>query len=253
MVRIILHGCNGRMGQTVTQFGLEDPEVEIVAGVDVTGGQKNSYPVFKQIGDCDAEADAVIDFSSAKAVDALLDYCGEKHLPVVLCTTGMSERQLDRAAQISKETAVLKSANMSLGVNTIMKLAQAAAKVLAEAGYDMEIVERHHNQKLDAPSGTALALADAINEAMGGQYHYQYDRTNVRAKREPKEIGIQAVRGGTIVGDHQVLFCGPDEVVEIRHTAYSRSIFAKGALQAAKFLKGKTAGYYTMSDVIEDC
>lgn len=253
MVRIILHGCNGRMGQAVTRFGQEDPEIEIVAGVDVTGEQKSSYPVFKQIGDCDVDADAVVDFSSAKAVDGLLDYCGEKRLPVVLCTTGMSEQQLERVAQISKETAVLKSANMSLGVNTIMKLAQAAAKVLAEAGYDMEIVERHHNQKLDAPSGTAIALADAINETMGGQYHYQYDRSAIRAKRDPKEIGIQAVRGGSIVGDHQVLFCGPDEVVEIRHTAYSRSIFAKGALQAAKFLKGKAAGYYTMSDVIEGC
>lgn len=253
MVRIILHGCNGRMGQAVTRFGQEDPEIEIVAGVDVTGEQKSSYPVFKQIGDCDVEADAVVDFSSAKAVDGLLDYCGEKRLPVVLCTTGMSEQQLERVARTSKETAVLKSANMSLGVNTIMKLAQAAAKVLAEAGYDMEIVERHHNQKLDAPSGTAIALADAINETMGGQYHYQYDRSAIRAKRDPKEIGIQAVRGGSIVGDHQVLFCGPDEVVEIRHTAYSRSIFAKGALQAAKFLKGKAAGYYTMSDVIEGC
>ncbi len=253
MVRIILHGCNGRMGQAVTQFGLEDPEIEIVAGIDVTGEQKSSYPVWGEIGDCDTEADAVIDFSSAKAVDGLLDYCAKKHLPVVLCTTGMSEEQLERVAQISKETAVLKSANMSLGVNTMMKLVQAAAKVLAEAGYDMEIVERHHNQKLDAPSGTAIALADAINEAMGGRYHYQYDRSAIRAKREQKEIGIQAVRGGSIVGDHQVLFCGPDEVVEIRHTAYSRSIFAKGALQAAKFLKGKAAGNYTMSDVIEDC
>ena len=253
MVRIILHGCNGRMGQAVTQFGLEDPEIEIVAGIDVTGEQKSSYPVWGEIGDCDTEADAVIDFSSAKAVDGLLDYCAKKHLPVVLCTTGMSEEQLERAAQISKETAVLKSANMSLGVNTMMKLVQAAARVLAEAGYDREIVERHHNQKLDAPSGTAIALADAINEAMNGQYHYQYDRSAIRAKRDPKEIGIQAVRGGSIVGDHQVLFCGPDEVVEIRHTAYSRSIFAKGALQAAKFLKGKAAGYYTMSDVIEDC
>lgn len=241
------------MGQAVTQFGLEDPEIEIVAGIDVTGEQKSSYPVWGEIGDCDTEADAVIDFSSAKAVDGLLDYCAKKHLPVVLCTTGMSEEQLERAAQISKETAVLKSANMSLGVNTMMKLVQAAARVLAEAGYDMEIVERHHNQKLDAPSGTAIALADAINEAMNGQYHYQYDRSAIRAKRDPKEIGIQAVRGGSIVGDHQVLFCGPDEVVEIRHTAYSRSIFAKGALQAAKFLKGKAAGYYTMSDVIEDC
>ena len=252
MVKIILHGCNGRMGQAVTQLALEDSETEIVAGVDMSGEQKNGYPVFKQIGDCDAQADVVIDFSSAQAVDGLLDYCEKRRLPVVLCTTGMSQAQLDRMERLSAETAVLKSANMSLGVNTIMKLAQAAAKVLAEAGYDMEIIERHHNQKVDAPSGTALALADAVNEAMNGQYHYRYDRSEVREKRDPKEIGIHAVRGGSIVGDHQVLFCGPDEVVEIRHTAYSRSIFAKGALQAAKFLKGKAAGSYTMSDVIEE-
>ena len=253
MIRMIMHGCGGAMGRVITSIAAEDPDITIVAGIDKNTDIQCPYPVFPSLDQCTEKGDVIVDFSAPGAVDPLLDYCEANQIPVVLCTTGMSEEQLERAAQISKETAVLKSANMSLGVNTMMKLVQAAARVLAEAGYDMEIVERHHNQKLDAPSGTAIALADAINEAMNGQYHYQYDRSAIRAKRDPKEIGIQAVRGGSIVGDHQVLFCGPDEVVEIRHTAYSRSIFAKGALQAAKFLKGKAAGYYTMSDVIEDC
>ncbi len=253
MTRIIMHGCNGKMGQVITRIAAEDPETEIVAGVDLNDSIKNDYPVFRTIGECSVEGDVIIDFSNAAAADALLEYSRSRHIPVVLCTTGLSEAQLELVRQASRETAVLKSANMSMGVNTILKLVQEAARVLAGAGYDMEIVEMHHNQKVDAPSGTALALADALNEAMGGQYHYRYDRTGAREKRDPKEIGIQAVRGGSIVGDHQVLFCGPDEVVEIRHTAYSRSIFAKGAVQAAKFLKGKEAGLYDMSDVISAC
>ncbi len=250
MTNIIMHGCNGKMGQVITRIVAEDPDAEIVAGIDLTGEVKNDYPVFRTIEECNVEGDVIIDFSNAAAVDALLEHSRSRHIPVVLCTTGLSAGQLELVSQVSKETAVLKSANMSMGINTILKLVREAAKVLANAGYDMEIVEMHHNQKVDAPSGTALALADAINEAMDHQYHYQYDRTQVHAKRDPKEIGIQAVRGGSIVGDHQVLFCGPDEVVEIRHTAYSRSIFAKGAVQAAKFLKGKEAGMYDMSDVI---
>lgn len=253
MVQVIMHGCNGTMGQVITRIVSEDPDVKIVAGVDPCGGRDNGYPVFASMEDCNITADVIIDFSTAKAVDSLLDYCEKKHMPVVLCTTGLSQQQLDRISLLAEKSAVLKSANMSLGVNTIMKLVQAAARVLADAGYDMEIVERHHNQKVDAPSGTALALADAINEAMDHQYHYRYDRSGTHEKRDPREIGIQAVRGGTIVGDHQVLFCGPDEVVEIRHTAYSKAIFAKGAVQAAKFLSGKEAGYYTMNDVIEAC
>ena len=146
---------------------------------------------------------------------------------------------------------VLKSANMSLGVNLLLKLLKDAAKVLGNAGYDIELVERHHNQKVDAPSGTALALADSINEALGGAYHYVYDRSQVRQKRDSREIGISAVRGGTIVGEHEVIFAGTDEVIEVKHTAYSRNVFAKGAVEAAKFLKGKTPGMYDMGDVIQ--
>ena len=195
--------------------------------------------------------DVVIDFSNAGAVDELLDYCVKKSLPVVLCTTGLSDEQLKKVDECSEKIAVLKSANMSMGINLLLKLLKAAAKVLAPAGYDIELVEKHHNQKLDAPSGTALALADSINEAMGNEYEYVYDRSQVRKKRDAKEIGISAVRAGTIVGEHEVIFAGTDEVIEFKHTAYSRSVFAKGAVEAGKFLAGQPAGMYDMGDVIQ--
>ena len=153
--------------------------------------------------------------------------------------------------EASRQTAVLKSANMSLGINMLMDLLQKAARILAPAGFDMEIVEKHHNQKVDAPSGTALALADSINEALDNAYAYKYDRTPERKKREKYEIGIQAVRGGSIVGEHEVIFAGTDEVIELKHTAYSKAVFAKGAVEAAKFLAGRSAGRYEMSDVID--
>ena len=193
----------------------------------------------------------MIDFSNAGAVDELLDYCVEKSLPVVLCTTGLSDEQLKKVDECSEKIAVLKSANMSMGINLLLKLLKDAAKVLAPAGYDIELVEKHHNQKLDAPSGTALALADSINEAMGNEYEYVYDRSQVRKKRDAKEIGISAVRAGTIVGEHEVIFAGTDEVIEFKHTAYSRSVFAKGAVEAGKFLAGQPAGMYDMGDVIQ--
>ena len=193
----------------------------------------------------------VIDFSSCAAADKLLDYCSAAQMPVVLCTTGLSPEQLERVKAVAGKTAVLKSANMSLGINLLLKLLKEAAAVLAPAGFDMEIVEKHHNQKVDAPSGTALALADSINEEFNNEYTYVYDRSTRRQKRDAKEIGLSAVRGGTIVGDHDVIFAGEDEVITFSHTAYSKNVFAKGAVQAAKFLKGKPAGLYDMSDVIE--
>lgn len=256
MVRIIMRGCNGKMGQMISGLAAEDQEAEIVAGVDLSDHMKNPYPVFRSIEKCDVEADVVVDFSSAAGegaagVDALLDYCGEKKLPIVLCTTGLSEEQLAHVKEVSEKTAVFKSANMSLGINLLQKLLKEAAAMLAPAGFDIEIVEKHHNRKLDAPSGTALALADSINEELGGDYEYVYDRSQVRQKRDKKEIGISAVRGGTIVGDHDVIFAGEDEVITFSHRAYSRAVFGKGALEAAKFLAGKPAGMYDMSDVIE--
>lgn len=250
MVRVIMHGCNGHMGQVITGIIKEDQDAQIVAGIDLMDNKDNGYPVFKSLKECDIEADVVIDFASPKATDALLDYCEEKKMPVVLCTTGLSEEQIARIEESSKKTAVLKSANMSLGVNTLLKLLAEAAKVLAPAGFDMEIVEKHHNLKVDAPSGTALAMADSLNEALGKEYHYVFDRSQDRKKRDEKEIGICAVRGGNIVGEHEVIFAGKDEVITFSHTAYSKAIFGKGALEAAVFLAGKEPGLYTMADVI---
>mgnify|MGYP000333779906 FL=1 len=250
MVRIIMNGCNGHMGQVISDLVSKDENAEIVAGVDLQDTGRYSYPVFTELGACDVKADVMIDFSSAKATDAVLEYCGIRELPLVLCTTGLSQEQLQKVEETAEKTAVLRSANMSLGINTLLKLLQDAAKVLAAAGFDMEIVERHHNLKVDAPSGTALALADSLNEAMDHQYHYVYDRSQKREQRDSKEIGLSAVRGGTIVGEHEVIFAGPDEVIEFKHTAYSKTVFAKGAVEAAKFLKGKAAGMYNMSHVI---
>lgn len=250
MIKLIMHGCNGKMGRMITGIVSADESAQIVAGVDAYTGVPNEYPVFETISQCDVEADAIIDFSNAGAVDGLLDYCVDKQVPVVLCTTGLSEEQLAKVEEASKKVAVLKSANMSLGVNLLIKMLKDAAKVLYPAGFDMEIVEKHHNQKLDAPSGTALALADSINEALDEECEYTYDRSQVRKKRERNEIGISAVRGGTIVGEHEVFFAGEDEVIEFKHTAYSRAVFGKGAVEAGKFLAGKAAGMYDMSDVI---
>lgn len=251
MIRILMHGADGAMGQMITKLAKENQEAEIVAGVDISGVQLDAYPVYKTLEECQIDYDVIIDFSVAAAVDGLLDFVLAKKIPVVLCTTGLSKEQLEKVDTVRQSVAVLKSANMSLGVNTIFKLAAMAAEILATKGYDMEIVEKHHKRKLDAPSGTALAIADAINEAMNGEYHYTLDRSDRRQPRDPKEIGIQAVRGGTIVGEHEVFYCGEDEVIEIKHTAYSRGIFAKGALSAAIFLADKGPGLYTMSDVID--
>lgn len=251
MTKIIMHGCNGRMGQMITEICKKEESVEIVAGIDVIDDGHNAYPVFADIADCNIEADAVIDFSTAKAVDALLDYCVEKKLPVILCSTGLSEEQLAKTEEASKKIAVLRSANMSYGVNMLFGLLKKAITALAPAGFDVEIVEKHHNQKLDAPSGTALALADAMNEAMDEAYAYKFDRSQERKKRDKMEIGISAVRGGTIVGEHEIIFAGQDEVIEIKHTAYSRAIFGKGAVEAAKFLAGKEAGFYDMKQVVD--
>lgn len=250
MVRMIMHGCNGAMGRVITQLAAEDAELEIVAGIDVTEGTDPGYPVFHSLDACNVPADVVVDFASAKAADGLLDYCEAKGMPLVLCTTGLSEEQIARVSEVAKKTAVLRSANMSLGVNLLMKLVQDAARVLAGSGFDIEIVEKHHRRKKDAPSGTALALADSINEAMDQAYRYTYDRSGRSEARDPGEIGISAVRGGTIVGEHDVIFAGTDEVITFTHTAYSRAIFAKGALAAAKFLAGKEPGLYGMADVV---
>jgi len=251
MVKMIMHGCNGHMGQVITELAAKDSEIEIVAGIDVVDNKDNGYPVFTNIFDCDVEADVIVDFAAAVAVDNLLTYGKDKQIPIVLCTTGLTEEQLDKVKETSKDVAILKSANMSLGINTLLKLLKDAAKVFGPAGYDIEVVEQHHRLKKDAPSGTALALADSVNEALDNEYEYVYDRSQRSEQRPDKEIGLSAVRGGTIVGVHDVIFAGTDEVITFNHTAYSKSVFAKGAIEAGKFLAGKPAGMYDMADVID--
>lgn len=250
MVNIIMHGCNGHMGQVISELVREDEDCQIVAGIDLIDNRENGYPVFESLADCDMEADVIIDFASAKAIDSLLADAIEKNTPIVLCTTGLSEEQIELVEKSSAYIPILRSANMSLGVNTLFKLVKEAAKILGNAGFDIEIVEKHHNKKVDAPSGTALAIADAINEAMDERYDYVFDRSHVRKQRDKNELGISAVRGGTIVGEHEVIFAGADEVIEFKHTAYSKAVFAKGAISAAKFLAGKEKGMYNMHDVI---
>lgn len=250
MTKIIMRGCNGKMGKVISELLQNDDKAQMVAGIDMIETTDNGYPVFTSFSACNVEADVIIDFSSPKKLDEMLQYAVANQLPIVLCTTGLSEEDLIMVAKTAKNVAILRSANMSLGVNTVIKLVQAATQALVAADFDIEIVEKHHNQKIDAPSGTALALADAMNEVLNQEYAYRYDRSEDRVKREKKEIGISAIRGGTIVGEHEIIFAGIDEVIEIKHIAYSKAIFAKGAIQAAKFLSGKAAGMYQMSDVI---
>ena len=251
MLKIALSGCCGRMGHVINDIVSGREGMEIVAGFDINTVQYADFPIFADPFEFTGECDVIIDFSNAASTERLLDYCEQHGTPVVICTTGHSAAQLDRIRAASAKIAVFRSGNMSLGINLMSELLKQSAAVLGDK-YDVEIIEKHHNQKLDAPSGTALMLADAINEENDGAYHYVYDRSSVRQKRDPKEIGISAVRGGSIVGDHEVLFCGPDEVITLRHTAYSRSIFANGAINAAVYLAKKEPGLYNMSNMIAE-
>lgn len=252
MTRIIMHGCNGKMGQVISKIVEDDKDTVIVAGVDINDNIDNSYPVFTDFNSINVEGDVIIDFSIAKAVPSLISYAKSKKLPVVLCTTGLNDEQINNVNEASKDIAILYSANMSLGVNLLLNLVKKAARTLTSANFDIEIIEKHHNQKIDAPSGTALAFADSINESLNNEYSYNYDRTKTRTKRDSKEIGMHAVRGGTIVGEHSIIFAGTDEVVELKHSALSKDIFAVGAVNGAKFLSKKSKGMYDMQNVIEE-
>lgn len=251
MTKIILNGCNGKMGQVITRLAGEDESLEIVAGFDILNNKENEYPVFTSPDDFQGEADVVIDFSHPDSLESILSFCRKRKLPVIVCTTGLSNSQKNIMEASSKEIPVFFSANMSLGINLLIDLAKKATALLGE-NFDIEIIEKHHNQKIDAPSGTALAIADAIAEDMPNEAEYVYDRHISRKKRKKSEIGIHAVRGGTIVGEHTVLFAGTDEVIEIKHSAASKEIFAVGALKAAKFMKNKNAGMYSMNDLIKE-
>jgi len=255
MVRIILRGYKGRMGQAISEMVDGDGHCAIVAGIDIDTrpqrpSRQDDYPVYTDLAECGVEADVIVDVSMPEGIERFIEEAVDRRLPVVLCTTGLSGEQLSLLESASKKIAILRSANMSLGVNVLLKLVKMAARVLASDGFDIEVVERHHRMKVDAPSGTALMLADAMNGELENEFAYNYDRSKERKQRDKKEIGISAVRGGTIVGEHEVIFAGLDEVVEIKHVAYSRAIFANGAIRAAKFLCGREAGMYDMGDVI---
>ncbi|MBQ1441556.1 MAG: 4-hydroxy-tetrahydrodipicolinate reductase [Clostridia bacterium] len=249
MTKIILCGCGGKMGAAITAIADGRDDCRIVAGVDVNTAVSRGYQVYQRISDVTEKADVVIDFSHPSALDSILAYAVENNVPAVLCTTGYSEAQISQIDEASKKIALFHSGNMSLGVNLLIALSRKAAQILG-GSFDVEIVEKHHNQKIDAPSGTALMIAKAISEELPYESRYEYDRHSVRRKRERSEIGIHSVRGGSIVGEHEVIFAGHDEVVTISHSAQSKGVFAAGAVNAAVFMKGRPAGLYDMNDLI---
>ncbi len=250
MLKIGLCGCNGRMGKVITDIVSKKENMKIVAGFDAYTEKLADYPVYADPAEFSGACDVVIDFSNPASLSGLLTYCKAHKTPIVVCTTGHSKEQLAEMRAASAEIPVFRSGNMSIGINLMMDLLRKCGAVLGD-GYDVEITEKHHNQKLDAPSGTALMLADAVSEALPYDTEYVYNRHDRRAKRPAHEIGIHSIRGGTIVGEHEVLFAGRDELIEIRHTALSREVFAVGAVDAAAFLGAQTQpGMYDMSDVI---
>lgn len=249
-IKIILNGYNGKMGKVICDMVEKDADIQIVAGID-THETQSTFPVFTDINKCDLDADVIIDFSVANATDKIIDYAVKREMPLVICTTGLFEDTLLNIEKASKKIAIFKSANMSLGINLVANLIKKAVNILGENGFDIEIIEKHHNQKIDAPSGTALLLADSINDEVANKYNYVYDRSKVREKRNDKEIGISSIRGGNIVGEHSVIFAGKDETIEFTHIANSKEIFAVGAVKASKFIKNKKSGVYDMQSIME--
>lgn len=251
MKRILLCGCNGKMGRVITSIVESRQDCEIVAGIDIHTEISNSYPVFESIHEANCKADVLIDFSHPALLSDILIYVQEKKMPAVICTTGYSKAQVEEIAKASQNVPVFHSGNMSLGINLLIELSKRAAAVLSnQYGFDIEIVEKHHNQKLDAPSGTALMIADGISEVLDQSPRYMYDRHSQRKKRDPHEIGIHSIRGGSIVGEHEVIFAGQQEVISISHSAQSREILAVGGVNAAMFLSDKPAGLYDMGHLL---
>lgn len=250
MTNIILSGCNGKMGQVISRLVADREDVNIAFGVDINTEEKSGYKVYDSFENAPDDGDVVIDFSHPACFDGIVSYCQRTGKPLVMATTGLSDEQRAELNNLSEKCAVFFSANMSLGVNLIVSLVKKAASLL-EDSFDIEIIEKHHNQKIDAPSGTALMIADEIAESLSVNPEYVYDRHSVRKKRSKSEIGIHAVRGGTIVGEHDVIFAGNDEIIEISHKAMSKEIFAVGSIKAAKFIKGKTSGMYSMKNIMD--
>ncbi len=250
MINILLCGANGKMGNAVRRVAADNDLVTIAAGFDVNTAACD-FPVYDDLSKVSEKIDCIIDFSHPALTDSILDYANMNKIPLILCTTGLSKEQTSKMEFYSKDTPIFFSANMSIGVNLLIDLVCRASKIL-ESNFDIEIVEKHHNQKLDAPSGTALAIADAISDTVSYNPHYMYDRHSVRQKRDKSEIGIHAVRGGSIVGEHTVIFAGADEVIEVKHQATSKEVFAVGAVRAAIFMQGKGAGLYNMTDLVKE-
>ena len=250
MVKVILCGCNGKMGKVITEAIHSFPDINIVAGIDKFIDIKNSYATFSNINECTALGDVVLDFSRPDALEDLLVYCTENKLPLVLCTTGYSPEQIDKIADTSKKIPIFRSANMSIGINIINSILRNISKKLYK-DFDIEIIEKHHNQKVDSPSGTALLLANTIKESIPEETEFTYGRVG-NCKRKNNEIGIHSIRGGSIVGEHEIIFAGTGETIEIKHSALSREVFAIGALKACEFMKGKEPGFYNMEDIINN-
>lgn len=248
MTNIIVSGINGRMGRAIEEMCKGSDKFTIIGGVDINLGVPHEFPVVSDVNELSGKADALIDFSHHSAAKVLCDYAVNTGTPVIFCTTGYTDEELSFIKEASAKVAVFRSGNMSLGINLLIELSKKAAEILE--GFDIEIIEQHHNQKLDAPSGTAIMLADAVSTAKNGESEYVYERQSRRQKRDGKEIGIHSVRGGSIVGQHDVIFAGQQECITLSHTAESRSVFAEGALRAAKFMAGKKSGLYSMKDVI---
>lgn len=248
MIKVILNGSNGRMGQVITRLIAENDNMTITAGVSRNGKQLNEYPVYQDPADIKEDADVVIDFSNFSAVPAIADWCRKHKTPLVVATTALDDKCDEAIAAAAKEVPVLKSANMSLGINALLK-AIAAITPSLESDFNVEIIEKHHKKKLDSPSGTAVMLADKVNEASSHDKHYIYGRYSKHDEFSMDNIGIHAVRGGTIPGIHTVMYCGPDETIELTHTAFSRDIFGNGAIKAAEFIVNQKPGLYSMNDM----
>ncbi|MEF9934688.1 MAG: 4-hydroxy-tetrahydrodipicolinate reductase [Clostridium sp.] len=248
-MKVLLFGCNGRVGQVLTRLINTSDNMEVVCGVDRDAKMLSTYPVYSSLNDVKESADVVIDFSNHSCLDSLLDFGKRTHTPLVICTTGFSEEQKAKMLEASKSFPILHSGNMSVGINLLLSLVKKAAATLYPE-FNIEVIEKHHNQKLDAPSGTALMIADAMKESLEDSINYVHGRHTKTEKRTENEIGIHAVRAGGIFGEHTALFASNNEIVEIKHTALTREVFADGAIKAAIYLKDQTSGFYTMSDVI---
>lgn len=250
MLKIILSGCSGKMGKVIAEAVKNDNDCEIICGIDVVKDASLGFPVFSDFNNL-PQADVLIDFSHPSVLNNLLDFATNNKMPTVIATTGFNDAEIDKIKSAAEKIPMFFTFNMSLGVNLLVSLAKKATEILGDA-FDIEIIEKHHNQKIDAPSGTAIMLANAINETQNGSMIYEYDRHSKREKRAKNEIGVHSVRGGTIVGEHEVIFAGDNEVVSLKHQAFSKNVFAFGSIKAAKFLASKPIGLYDMNDVIKN-